>query len=104
MKAVSSKVSFADLNRISEPQELLAALFNASSLGFAVCDRQLRFQAVNNALGSINGVPPKGHLGKTIRDVLGKAALALEPPFKHVFSSGREVSNLEVCAKLPNRS
>jgi len=103
MKNVKSIEQFADSAVLGEPQKLLRAVFNAPTVGLAILDRRLRFRAVNNALGSINGVPPEAHLGKTIRGVLGKAAVALEPPFKHVFSNGREVSNLEVCAKLPNR-
>ncbi len=104
MEKVKSKVSVAALRTLGGPQELLSGLFNASTLGFAMCDQQLRFRAVNNALGAINNVSPDAHIGKTIREVLGNAAPALEPPFRQVFFSGREVSNLEVCAKLPKRS
>ncbi len=104
MGKAKSKVSVAALHTISEPQELLSGLFNACTLGFAICDQQLRFRAVNNALGAMNDVSPEAHIGRTIHDVLGNAAVALEAPFRQVFFSGREVSNLEICAKLPKRS
>ena len=104
MENVKSIEQFADSAVLSEPQALLSALFNASSLGLAVLDDQLRFRAVNRALASMNGVAPNAHLGKTIRAVLGKGAIGLEDPFKHVFSTGREVSNLEVSAKLSKRT
>ena len=104
MKTAKAVGPFADSTALSEPQEVLSALFNTSLVGLAICDNQLRFRAVNKALAAMNGVSPQAHLGKTICDVLGRASVALEPPFRHVFSSGQEVSNLEVCAKLPRRN
>src|SRR5438128_7377380 len=41
----------------SEPQQLLAAFFNSSTVGLAILDRQLRFQAANGALAKMSGVP-----------------------------------------------
>ena len=88
---------------LGEPFELLRALFNEPTVGFVTVDHQLRYRFVNNALAEMVGVAPKKLLGRTIRDVLGKAAGAFEPPFKHVFSSGIDVSNLEISAKLSTR-
>jgi len=104
VKTAKAVGPFADSTVLSEPQEVLSALFNTSLVGLAICDKQLRFRAVNKALAAMNGVLPEAHLGKTICDVLGRAAIALERPFRHVFSSGQEVSNLEVCAKLAKRN
>jgi PAS domain S-box-containing protein len=88
---------------LGEPYELLRALFDECTIGFVTVDDQLRYRFVNNALAEMVGVAPKKLLGKTIRDVLGKAAGAFEPPFKQVFSSGVDVSNLEISAKLSTR-
>jgi DNA-binding NarL/FixJ family response regulator len=88
---------------LTEPHELLSGLFNASTLGFGILDRQFRYRAVNRALAAMNGVAPKAHLGKTAREVIGEAAVTLEAPFRHVFFSGREVS-LEFWAKLRKRN
>ena len=85
-----------------EPHEVLARLFDALPLGFAVLDKELRYRAVNKALAAMNRVSPHAHLGKTIRDVIGKPALTLERPFRHVVFSGHHVG-LEFWAKLLNR-
>jgi PAS domain S-box-containing protein len=82
---------------------LLAALFNSSTVGVAICDRQLRFQAINDALASMNGIPAQEHLGKTIHAVLGSAATKIQPAFDHVFATGQPLSNVEVTAELPTR-
>jgi DNA-binding CsgD family transcriptional regulator len=70
----------------------------------AICDRQLRYRAVNDALACINGIPAAAHLGKTIHAVLGSAAAKIQPAFEHVFATGQLLSNLELTAELPSRS
>jgi DNA-binding NarL/FixJ family response regulator len=86
-----------------ETVEWLRALFSAPSVGLAVFDNQLRFQAGNKAFASMLGMAPKAHLGKTIHKVLGKAATKLEVPVRYVLSSGRDLSNFEIRGKLPRR-
>jgi DNA-binding CsgD family transcriptional regulator len=84
--------------------DLLAALFPSSTVGVAVCDRQLRFRAINDALASMNGVPAAAHLGKSIHSVLGRAAKKILPAYEHVFTTGQPIANFELNAKLPSRS
>jgi hypothetical protein len=50
----------------------------------------------------MNRVAPHAHLGKTIHDVIGRPAVTLERPFRHVVFSGHHVS-LEFWAKLLKR-
>jgi DNA-binding CsgD family transcriptional regulator len=88
----------------TEPQQSLAALASISTVGVAICDRQLRFRAINDSLASMNGVPASAHIGKTIHHILGTAAARIEPAFQHVFVTGNPLSNFEVTARLPNRS
>jgi len=86
-----------------EARELLSALFKSSTVGVAICDRQLRYRAVNDALASMNGIPAENHLGKTIHAVLGRAAAKIQPAFEHVFATGQPLSNFELTAELPSR-
>jgi PAS domain S-box-containing protein len=90
-------------NALGEPQHLLSALFSSSTVGVAICDRQLRFRAINDALASMNGLPASAHLGKTIHEVLGSAAAKIQPAFEHVFATDQPLSNFEVTAQLPKR-
>jgi PAS domain S-box-containing protein len=94
---------FANVLAFSEPQQLLAAYFNSATVGLAICDRELRFQAVNPALAIMNGIPAEAHVGKTLREVLGDAAEVVEPAFRSVLTTGRPVLNLEVAMRLPTR-
>jgi len=38
---------------VGEPRELLRALFQSSTVGVAICDRQFRFRAINDALAAM---------------------------------------------------
>jgi DNA-binding CsgD family transcriptional regulator len=88
---------------VDEAGYLLSALFKSSTVGVAICDRKLRFCAINGALASMNGVPAAFHIGKTLHAVLGSAALKIEPAFEHVFATGQPLSNFKVTAALPGR-
>jgi PAS domain S-box-containing protein len=84
-------------------QQSLNALLNTSTMGVALCDRRLRFRAVNEALASMNGVKAEAHIGHTVRDVIGPAAPRVEAAFRHVFATGLPLLNFELSARLPQR-
>src|SRR5579864_8362287 len=68
-----------------DPDELLAAFMSTPDIGVAVCNDQLRYEAINEALARMNGLPVEVHLDKTLRDVLRDAATAVEHSFQRVF-------------------
>lgn len=108
VRRVAATIASLAGNRVSqenggESAHLLNALFKSSAVGVAICDRQLRFCAINRTLASMNGIPAELHLGKTIHAVLGSAAAKIQPAFEHVFATGQPVSNFEVIAELPAR-
>jgi formate hydrogenlyase transcriptional activator len=88
---------------LSEPEQLLAAFFSASNVGFYILDKDLSYVAVNHALADINGRPAAAHLGKTLREVLGELADKIEPELQRVLNTGKPVLNLEVSGVLPTR-
>jgi formate hydrogenlyase transcriptional activator len=88
---------------LSEPEQLLAAFFSASNVGFYILDKDLSYVAVNHALADINGRPAVAHLGKTLREVLGELADKIEPELQRVLNTGKPVLNLEVSGMLPTR-
>lgn len=88
---------------VGEPRELLSALFKSSTVGVAICDRQFRFRAINDALASMNRIPAAALLGKTLHAVLGSVAAKVQPAFEHVFATGQPLSNFELTAQLPSR-
>jgi len=94
----------AALDAFSDPRQLLGALFCTSSLGFAIFDKQLRYQAVNSSLASMTGFPAKAHLGKTPFQILGHAVEPAALAIEHVFVTGQMQLNLDFCAQLPTRT
>jgi len=94
---------FAGFEDIVESERLLAAFSAASVIGLAVCDDQLRFQGVNDALAAMNGITAEAHVGNTVRDILKHAAAQLEPALQRVLVSGEKVC-FELTATLPTRT
>lgn len=84
-------------------EQLLTSFFGTSTVGLAICDRQLRFLAINDTLANMNGVPAGDHIGKTLRDILGDFAPTIEPGLRSVFVTGKPVLNFLVSGTLPTR-
>jgi PAS fold len=90
-------------DEICTTQQLLADFFNQSTVGLAIYDDDLRYQALNPCLAEMHGVPMGLHLGRSLREVLGEFALRVEPVIKHVLSTGQPVLNFEIAGALPTR-
>jgi transcriptional regulator with PAS, ATPase and Fis domain len=86
---------------ISDPDRLIAAYFQSSTVGLGVLDAELRYVAINDALARRNGIPAEQHTGRTVRDILGPLADLLEPVFHRAFELGRPILNLEIAAAPP---
>ena len=88
---------------IGERHALFSALFRSSTVGVAIYDRQFRFQAINDALASMNGLPAKAHLGKTLEAILGNASSMIQSAIRHAFATGEPVTDYEITVALPTR-
>jgi len=97
-------VPLAHIEPLSDQEKLLATYFSSSSVGLSILDSQLRYLAINNTLAEIHGIPAPDHLGKTVREILGDFADAIEPQFHRVFSTGEPVLNLDVTALFASRT
>src|SRR5439155_1838751 len=63
-----------------------------------------RFIMVNRSLAQMDGILVELHLGKTLREVLGKVAETIERQLERVLATGQPVLNFEVQAVLPART
>ena len=95
---------FAHTEALVEPEKLLAAYFSLSTVGVCILDSGLRYLAINNTLAEMNGIPPADHLGKTLREILGPAAGAVESHSRRAFVTGDSVYNIELSVVLPTRT
>jgi DNA-binding CsgD family transcriptional regulator len=86
------------------PRQTLLSALDDSKVGVAVCDRRLRYKALNQTVAEIHNVPIKAHLGHPIHHILGTFAENVVPICETVFSTGRPFTNSEVTGKLPKRS
>jgi DNA-binding CsgD family transcriptional regulator len=102
--ALGGRLSQGWAGTLLEPQQSLAAILGSSAVGVGICDRQLRFQAVNQALAAMNGVPAQAHIDKKLHQILGSVAPRVGVAFEHVFKTGEPLSNFSLAAKLPSRT
>ena len=73
------------------------AVFAAAPVGLAFMDTGFNYVRVNEALATINGLPPEKHLGRSLRDVLGEElARTIEPYHRHVLETGEAILDLAV--------
>ena len=84
-------------------ENLLSAL-DASTIGFVICDRRLRYKALNRSVAKIHNVPVEAHLGHKFHEILGSFAERVVPLWENVFASGQRLSNLDITGQLPKRS
>jgi DNA-binding CsgD family transcriptional regulator len=90
--------------KFGDVDQLLEELSKSSLVGIAICDADLRYLKINDTLAALNGIPAEAHIGKTVPEIIGKAALTVEPAMKSVLTTGQSLLNVEVVAELPARS
>jgi DNA-binding CsgD family transcriptional regulator len=81
----------------------LSSVLDESKVGLVICDRKLRYKALNQSVAEIHNEPVKAHLGRTMGKILGNFADQIVPLWENVLASGQSSTNLEVVGKLPKR-
>ncbi|HEY3478786.1 MAG TPA: PAS domain-containing protein, partial [Streptomyces sp.] len=92
---LASMVETSRLRTLEHDLAALDSLFDASPLGVAIFDRELRYTRVNEALAAMNGMPVADHLGHTVAEVLDEQTAAdLTALQRDVLATGRPVIDL----------
>src|ERR1700676_5132077 len=86
------------------PRENLLSALDASTIGIVICDRRLRYKALNRSVAKIHNVPVEAHLGHKFDEILGSFADRVAPLWEKVFASGQRLTNLDITGQLPKRS
>ncbi|HWL33124.1 MAG TPA: PAS domain-containing protein [Gaiellaceae bacterium] len=73
----------------------LDTLLVSAPVGIGFWDRDLRFVRVNDALATINGIPPEEHVGRDLADVVGELGPVLVPLYRRVLETGEPVVHTE---------
>ena len=79
------------------------AFFSAATAGMVILDEELRYVNINEALAEMNGVSIADSIGKSIWEVLPKAAAVLEPTLQRVMTTGQPLLNIELNAESPKQ-
>lgn len=92
---LASMVEISRLRTLEHDLAALDSLFDASPLGVAIFDRDLRYVRVNEALARMNGVDRAAHLGRTVAEVIDiPDADELAELQRKVLTTGRPVIDL----------
>ncbi|MGH9678554.1 MAG: PAS domain-containing protein, partial [Candidatus Acidiferrales bacterium] len=86
------------------PRQKLFFALNNSKIGVVICDRKMRYKALNESVAEIHNVPIEAHLGRVPQDILGSLAEKVVPLWEQVFVTGRPLANKEITGELPTRS
>ena len=86
------------------PRQKLVTALNDSKIGVVICDRQMRYKALNKSVAEIHNVPIEAHLGHRFHEIIGSMADKVVPLWENVFVTGQPSPNLEVTGRLPKRS
>lgn len=92
----------ADIKALRETEVLLGKFSHMSTIGFGICDLQLRYRCINGPLALSNGISIKDHIGRTVEEVLGETALLVEPHFHTVAKTG-ESRSTEISGRVPGK-
>ena len=74
----------------------LSAIYGAAPIGLAFMDTELRFVSINDYLAEANRLPATAHIGRTLREVLGKLSDEIEPLYRQVIRTGQPISDVEM--------
>jgi hypothetical protein len=103
-EAVGPESGFAVGEALQESKRFLTAFSSASAVGFAVLDDELRYQAINNCLAIINGLPAKAHLGVSVGEIFGEVSEREATPSYHRVLNFGQTSHFEIQnAVLPTK-
>ena len=86
------------------PREKVISALNDSKIGVVICDRQMRYKALNKSVAEIHNVPIEAHLGHRFHEIIGSMADKVIPLWENVFATGQPSPNLQVTGRLPKRS
>jgi DNA-binding CsgD family transcriptional regulator len=86
------------------PRDTVITALNDSKIGIVICDRQMRYKALNKSVAEIHNVPIEAHLGHRFHEIIGSMADKVVPLWENVFVTGQPSPNLEVTGRLPKRS
>jgi DNA-binding CsgD family transcriptional regulator len=86
------------------PREKLLSALNDSKVGVVICDRRMRYKALNKTVAEIHNVPIEAHLGHYFHEIIGNIANQVIPLWENVFVTGQPSPSLEVTGRLLKRS
>ncbi|MCG8352260.1 MAG: PAS domain-containing protein [Chloroflexales bacterium] len=74
----------------------LQTVYATAPIGLGFVGPDLHFVNINQVLAEINGVPPEGTIGRTLREVLPDLVDTIEPYYVHVLQTGESIIDIDI--------
>jgi DNA-binding CsgD family transcriptional regulator len=84
-------------------EQKLSSTLDENGVGVIICDRRLRYKAVNQSVAEMHNVPINAHVGHSLHQIIGGLAEKVAPLWETVLTTGRPIRNWEAIGQLPKR-
>jgi signal transduction histidine kinase len=81
--------------------DVVEGLLDASSVGFAFLDRELRYVRINQALATIQRLPIEAHIGRRPAELFGERSIGAEALLRYVIATERPYQRVEWTVARP---
>lgn len=81
---------------LAKQKQLFDSFFKISPVGMCIFNEQLQVVQINDALAAMSGPTVEEHLGKTIWEIAPELAPNVDPIYRQVLNSGKQLLNIEV--------
>jgi len=76
-------------------------IYAHSPIGLFTCDREYRFERINERMAEINGFSVAHHLDKTLEEIVPDLASFLREAYRPIVERGESVLNVEIHGETP---
>ncbi|NLW69418.1 MAG: PAS domain S-box protein [Bacteriovoracaceae bacterium] len=95
--------SFEDSDNASVYMTLMHEAFNASPIGLAIFDTDMRYVTINRTLADLNGKPAQDHIGRRVRDIIPDLAGEIESVMRRVLHTGQPVLDIFISGSVASQ-
>ena len=80
----------------------LETIYDTIPIGLAFLTPDCRYLQINQRMTEICGISVEDHLGRTVRETLPRLADQVEDAVRHIVSTGKSITGIEVSGEQPD--
>jgi serine phosphatase RsbU (regulator of sigma subunit) len=84
-------------------EALLEAIVERASIGFCLVDDEVRYEMINDALATFDGLPAAAHLGRLVSDVLSSDSGPIIDAMQSIVDGRHDALEVELMGEVPGQ-